>query len=226
MIGSAQAVVLAQYNFTHTGGGANTPNPLSSDTQPNSVAGAFGTAGHTAGEGGISGSTDMAFLRTSELTTTTEGAVTAGDYFTFTFTPDPGATFNLTSVKFDFGGSNSGSSAAPAFTVTVALRSDAEAVDYSTNLATPFSKTITANTTDNQLSAVPEVFLTAPEFQNVSGPVTFRFYVSSDDVSNRLKIARIDNVILNGTVLTIPEPATSALLAAGVAALGLRRRRK
>jgi hypothetical protein len=221
---SAQAVVLAQYNFTHTG--TSTANPASSDPQPNSVAGTFTAAGADApANGGVSGSSDMAFLRTNQLTTSTATAVTAGDYFTFTFTPDVGATFNLTSITFDFGGSNSGTTGAPAFTVTAALRSDAEAVDYSTDLAAPFSKTITANTTNNQLSAAPEVLLTAPEFQNVSGPITFRFFISSDDISTSLKIARMDNVILNGTVLTIPEPASSALIVAGVAVLGLRRRR-
>ena len=214
------AAVLANYTFNDSS--TTVANPNSSDTDGLTSASTFtaNNGGPVGGGAGISSSTDMAFFRSDGLTTTTGDAVTNGDYFQFTISPIGGASMTLTSVTLDFGGSNSGTGGA-SFTTFGVIRSNAEAVDYTTDLGS-FSKTITADSTDNQLTG-QTVNLSGSDFLNLTTPVTFRIYVysSANTVSNQ--IARLDNVVLNGT--SVPE-ATSAMLAVvGLAAAGLRRRR-
>ena len=59
-------------------------------------------------------------------------------------------------------------------------------------------------------------------FQNLTGPVEFRFYLF-DDQDHNDRINRLDSVVLSGD--PVPEPATTGLLALG-AVIGLARRNR
>jgi len=227
----SQAAILASYTFDDPS--ATVANNTSSDTDTNSAASIFAiTNGGAAGTGpGISASTDMAFFRSDGLTTTEGGAIGAPDYFTFTFTPNIGTSFALTSITFDFGGSNGGPTGGPSggpsnsFNVFAVLRSNAEAVDYSTNIGATATQLIPGPGDGAVYNLSQRTFdLTgSPEFANVTTATTFRIYLYSSDNTFANQILRADNVLLNGTL--IPEPGSTTLVLAGLG-VGLYIRRR
>ena len=220
------AAVLVSYTFASAPDPDTTPNPNPATT----IAGGSGSAftvsgGINAAGGAVSGSSDMAFLRGDSLTTGAAEAFTAGDYFEFTFTPDVGATFDLTSIAFSYGGSNNGTGSS-AFTASYFIRTDAgaNADNFSTDLGASFAaaRTITGGGTNNQLGTGTFTF-TGGGYGNLSTPVTFRIYTFTSDQNNG-KINRIDTVTLNGTLIPEPGVGLLALVAAGTAALRRQRR--
>ena len=138
------------------------------------------------------------------------GAVTAGKYFEFTVTPDPGFALNLDSLTFDV---TRGGGATPR---GFQLRGSVD--NYTASLAG--QDLITARPTYTPITA------TLPAgYTGVEGPVTFHFYVYAPAAGNSVDW---DNIALNGSVVAIPEPGTNALIfsgAIGFAAL-LRLKRK
>jgi hypothetical protein len=220
---ASRGAILAQYNFT-------AGSVASSDTDSTSTAGNFtisngGTAG---GGGGFSTTSNTAFFRSDGLTTSAAGALGAPDYFAFTFTPTGGSSFNLNSITLKIGGSNGGTTGGPAggpfvaYTSSGFLRTNAETTPYSTDAGT-FSQLIPGPGDGGTFNFVDAALpLSGPGFTNVTGPVTFRFYLYASDNTYSTQIPRIDDVVLNGDL--VPEP--SAALLGCIGSLSLLRRRR
>jgi hypothetical protein len=219
---TAEAAVIAQYDFENSANRA-----LPSTTGANSTVSQFGVNGGTLGTTvGFSG-TGNVYMRSTALTTTESGAVTAGDYLTFTVTPNTGYEFDLTSLTLLFGGSTS----TGPFTVNGYLRSSLD--NFATDLSltgatyTPSGSEITYTTATADLSSLANIV-------HATG-ITFRLYVTSSIGSNDVyndtangAIFRADNVTLNGSIVAVPEPANLHLAWVGVGAglLVLRFRRR
>lgn len=227
-LSSGQGAILANYDFTHTGSGASAvANPNSSDSNSGSVAGTFTLSGGTATGGtvpqaAISTSTDQPFIRSLSLTNSKAGAIGGNDYFSFSLTPNAGNAYNMTTLAFDFGGSNA-ADATLDYTASLALQASIGGGAFF-DVGSVIDKTVLANATSgNQLSPFSIDLSSVSAFQGVTDPVVFRFYLySSVSVDNR--IVRMDNVVLNGDL--IPEPSSAAFLAMVAAAAGLYRRRR
>lgn len=228
MVSATHAAVLANYTFDDPSG--SVVNSASSDTDPTSTASAFtinngGTAG---GGAAISASTDMAFFRSDGLTNSEAGAAGAPDYFSFTFTPNVGTSYNLTSITFDLGGSNGGPTGgagggpSPTYSVFAFVRSSAEAIDFSTTIGSPVTQTV-PGPGDGAVYNLSQrtINLTGPDFANVTTATTFRIYLYTSDNTFSNQILRMDNVVLNG----VPEPGSTTLALIGVGAGVFFRRR-
>jgi len=117
------------------------------------------------------------------------------DYFSFTVTPPPGKAFFLTSLTFNVaaGGTTNG-----AFIRETGVRSSlTDGTDLYTTTGLPGGGLPTFEVT-------PNVPLTFPVFQNITGPVTFSFAV---DTPNGNDTIDFNDITLNGTVgPIIPEP--------------------
>lgn len=213
----AGAVVVANYPF-------DAGSSASTDTHAQSVAGAFSiSGGSTTGQTGISSSTNQPFIRSPSLTTTKDGAITGGDYFSFTWTPDPGFTTPLGRLGFSFGGSNLASgSAADDYTAFMSLRVQIGSGAFF-DVGPEFSRLVPFQNGNSQPQLTDNLFIDlsgVSALQNVTDPVTFRFYLYSSVTNNDGKIVRMDNVTLD----TVPEPSVAILGLLGSMSL-LRRRR-
>jgi len=219
----AEGAVVANYLF-------NSGSAASNDSASNSIAQPFVVSGNTVGSDTGFSSGGNVYLRGTSYTTSEAGAVLANDYFEFTITPTGGAALDLTSVSFVIGGSGATTPPTAAFTPTVALRSNAEAADFTTDLGTA-SYSFPAGQAAASFGSTATINLTGPEFQNVSTPVTFRFYAWAPDATATAgqstdsgQIIRLDTVVLNATQV-VPEPSRVLLLFAGLGLLVGRRRR-
>ncbi len=134
-------------------------------------------------------------------------AVTNGVFFSFTLEPDTGYVMNLDSLQFK--ASRGGASTPRGWVVRSSLDG------YATNIDSADIPTQRPTWTDYSLN------LSGSLYQNISGPVTFRFYVYSPAAGSTIEF---DNITLNGTV--VPEPSAWALAASGLLlVLACRRRR-
>ncbi len=139
---------------------------------------------------------------------TQSGAITANDYYTFTITPNPGVTLNLTTLSFDFANyTNSG--VFP--TENIFARSSFD--NFSANLAAATTVSAASAGTFTNVN----ISLTAAGFQNVTAPIEFRLYIF-DSTTNVDKGALVDNVILQ----SVPEPSVYMLLGVGILLCGQR----
>ena len=204
--GRLDADVLSQYNFT---GSVRT----SSDADLNSTATDFIDGPGLTGtiDGGRGNPLPSLSPNLGTTASTQALALSGNDYFTFTITPAGGFQLNLTSITFD-------SAVFGNITATFFLRSSAD------NFATDLGSTTTSSST----FANTNISLTGVSFQNVTSSLTFRLYVfDNQDTGNRGGL--LDNILLNGITIAIPEPATWASFMVGggllVASWGLRRKR-
>jgi len=124
----------------------------------------------------------------------------AGKYFQFTVTGLSGATLNLTSLTFDTASSDA------ARTGHWAVRST---FDLNTDLGT--------GTISGTGFTGSSVDLSGAAFQGITA-VTFRVYGWDDSPSPDLLF---DNVVLNGTVVPVPEPINVALGVFGLCLAGV-----
>ena len=207
----AKADVLA--NFTFSGSSL-----ASFDADPNSTATSF-----VDGPGFIStidtargNPTPSIAIDSNQTDSTTQGgAVTSGDYFTFTITPGAGQVLNLTSLTFDYANyTNSGAYPTENFIVRSSID------NFGANLASA----VTSNVASAGTFANANISLTAAQYQNVTSPIEFRFYVY-DGTTSIDKGALVDNIVLNGTAL-VPEPATYMLMGLGFLVCAQQFRRK
>lgn len=181
----ASAAEIALYEFA--GGSA-----ASTDTELNSTAADF-VKNPATSDWGFSGSGNV-FARSSATTASEADALTAGDYFSFTVTPDAAYEFDLTELAFDtthnatFGSGTADTGATMEFFV----RSSADG--FTSNVGSTFSQAW--NTTTSR-----SVDLTGAGFQNLQIGTEFRFYIYDSGVDTDINGARIDNVSLGGAVL-------------------------
>jgi hypothetical protein len=233
---SANAAILADYEFGTVVGDVATPSYASTDLDLNSTATDFFSADGLGGTGNYPNATNG--IKTDEGSPapeyyqkpitggngvdtdpvaagtqdpgTRETAVGADAYWSFTLTPGSGFTVNLTSLTFDLGVKNGGS----------------RPISYSLStsvggFSTPVGPVVTAQATSNQ----PTYDLSGTEFQNLTSPVELRLYLWSDAGGSSSSRWTFDNIELEGTTTsTVPEPASLTLLsAAGLVALRRRR---
>lgn len=200
---AAFGAILASYSFT--GGsdassghvGTVAPGPFTVNSGPNE--------GSANADIGISGSTDMAFLRSDATGSTQTDALADDDFFTFSVNTGPSHTMFLETIQFDFGGS---SNVTGPFTPTVYLQSSVG------GLGPGGSVLFTDGTSMGNTSGLPQlvssgpISLAAGGFQNVNN-MTFRFSFA-DNLDIDTSINRLDNVVLTGRALPSPLPDTFA----------------
>ena len=131
--------------------------------------------------------------------TSVDDAFSKHDTFSFTVTPPAGKAFFLTSLTFNVaaGGTTNG-----AFIRETGVRSSlTDGLDLYTTTGLPGGGLPTS-----PVSPMPDVSLSFPVFQNITGPVTFYFAV---DTPNGNDTIDFDDIILNGSVGPIlPEPTS------------------
>ncbi|MEJ1971089.1 MAG: ExeM/NucH family extracellular endonuclease [Lacunisphaera sp.] len=142
------------------------------------------------------------------------GVLNPGQYYSVTLTPQPGYALNLTGLTFTIQRSATGIR-------TYAVRSNAGGDAFATNLPASISPA-------NANLAVPAnnvffyafdalataqngstVTLTGASFQNVTGPVTFRFYGWNAEASGGT--FSIDNVVFTGNVVSASGPTPPSI---------------
>ncbi len=213
----AQGAVLANYNFDSNSDSADFPLTTSSTFQYNSNVGS--ESGGPA-DSGISSGGDNAFLRSFATANDLAAALADDDSLSFTVTAFAGQQLNLESLVFDFGGSNSTSTSQ---TSNVVVQSSVDGFGTGNTVLFTDSETIVSGAGQTSTPNTGNTLvLTGSQFQGLSD-ITFQFRFF--DTVNGEFVNRLDNVVLNGTVTPIPEPASLALLAFGGVALLTRRRR-
>lgn len=196
------------------------------------AAGTYGaTAGYLASTGygtgtslgSAGGAYSVAFSETSSdtlavsagnftnLSTQLATAKSNNDYVSFTAAPSANFKLDLQSLTFQYG--NSGGNQLVAFGVA------SSADGFASFLLTG------GRTTSGQgFLATQTVDLTGTTFDALTSSIEFRIYFA-DNGSNTGRSHRVDNVTLNGEVLsTVPEPTSLGVLA--LAAVGFGRRRR
>ncbi|MEM9026140.1 MAG: hypothetical protein AAGB06_04315 [Verrucomicrobiota bacterium] len=159
-------------------------------------------------EFGRSSGSQNYFVRSTQTGSSLPDAISNNEYLTFTITPDSGFQMNLTSIDIQLGGNAN----IPGQTVSQGIFTSVDgftAVDevFSSSTALPSNN---AETLDSL--SIP---LAGPQYSNITTATEFRVYLyDNNDVVNVLH--RADNVVINGTVTPIPEPGSSALVAAWV----------
>lgn len=210
----ASAAVITNYAFT-------SGSAVSADADTNTVASDFTSGAFTGGAKSsttvnISTTSHNAFIRSSASGDTTESAaVSNDDSWSFTVTPNPGAAVSLTSLDFQHG--NNSQATGVSFTSNFVVRSSLDG--FVANLGTGVYSRTTSSTTSTFSTA--NIDLTGAEFQNLTAPITFKIF-EFDASTNSQDIARLDNVVLNGT--SVPEPSGLMAVAAGAGAMLKRRR--
>jgi hypothetical protein len=143
-------------------------------------------------------------------------------YFQFTLTAGSGYMLNLESFVFDIGLGD------PGLHTVWYLHTSVDGMAQGEHIATKriLAEPVTDPNDPNTPTAVNYAFenevidLSAAKYQGLES-ITLRMYVDAVDWSTG---AILDNLIVNGTVTLIPEPAALSLL--GVGALALIRRRR
>jgi hypothetical protein len=207
---AVRADVVANYTFT---GSALT----SSDTDPNSSAGALSNVGFTASSINTSVGNPSPSIQDvgSDITNSANTPPTAApnntttDYYTFTLTPT-GALF-YTSLTLDAATLNAN---AATNSFNISLQTGLDGFMSVNNFV------ITGNTTFTTLG------FDLTGFPSSSAPIEFRIAIRDNTASGTNGIA-IDNIILNAqTTSAVPEPATWMLMGVGLLLGAQRLRRK
>jgi len=136
-------------------------------------------------------------------------AITRGDYYSFTVTPDSLTQISFTDFTFDVvktGGAE----------FTAVLMSDADGFTAGSELD---SQAWTATTFQT-------FTLDASSLTNISSPVEFRlYYVPTANFTTGSNRLNTDNILLEGTATVVPEPGTLAISLLGIIGLGIISRR-
>ena len=73
---------------------------------------------------------------------------------------------------------------------------------YASNIGSTFTQAWDTTTTGRSID------LSAPAFQDITTATTFRLYIFDSGVDTASNGLRLDNVVLNGDVLVVPEPSS------------------
>lgn len=228
----SHAATLSLYNFT---GNSDTPivspGAAGSDLMPSAgITGGPPTAlfnGFTttapANTPPSNASAPIRYVRGTAGSADTQAALANGDYFSFTLAPTAGSILNLQSFTIDISVNGGTTNADTAEFALFASGDGFSAGDPSmADILAP-----AASVTAPDMNALPysryTVDLSSAAFQNLTGTVTFRLYVSN---SASASVARFDDVTINGTVSAVPEPGGPLLLALGLCGVVGRRRRR
>ncbi len=175
----------------------------------------------TLANSGFSGSTDSIFIRSDNTSNSESGAVIGNDYVEFTLTANTGFMFSLDSFAYvTFAEDRNTGSSGNGITLTNFVRSNAAGDNFVTTIT---GSTATDSGADNPTSGPPNyaldgasanASLTANTAYDDLTSVTFRLY-QYDNVTSTDHYGRIDNIVITGDVVPIPEPASLALLGLG-----------
>lgn len=223
-----------------TVGAGNTP--LLSGTAATEF-GAFSTNNGISTVGVPAGSTGAFprtyFVRSHVAGSNVTDAVTNNDYLQFTITPTSGYQLDLSSISWAAAASGYAANATPPnlpaagrFESRWTARSSLDG--FTTDIGSSYKQ---SPTTAGTGTSPYEVFTFAlgSAFQNLTSTITFRLYASGSfldsngaatgviGTQDQNGIHRLDNLIVNGEVEVIPEPASAIALMA-MSALLLRRR--
>lgn len=208
MTAGVQAQSLATYNLNVANSGAPTT------TATNVTAGDFGWSPMA-----------NATLNGTYFTVPSGSTGEFTTYTTFTVTAAEGYLLDLDTLTFDFGGGRNGGDP---YTARAQVRTsvDGFASNLMTTRVADNVQSTTATAAGSSSFLLP-FSVDLSEFTSVSA-ITFRVYLadSMNTSTGTLYYTRMDNIALNGAVVSvIPEPSSVALLAGGfVGALVLMRR--
>lgn len=169
---------------------------------------------------GYSSATDTFYANAVTL----PSALQNNRYLAFTLTIADGYTMDLTSLSFNLGGTNT---TADTYTVNAALRTSIDSLNNVGNTVTSSFGNTGGGAGSFTLFPKSIDLSSVGSLQGLSGTTTFYLHFW-DSVDTQNMSMRINNIVLEGTVTSIPEPS-SAAIGAGlvvVVAAGLRRRRR
>ncbi len=218
LLGAARADFSATYDFALVTASSGQTDPSTVPTVANLTFGSFTAVGTPANPnatvrfsftawplGGVNG---------NDTYTAHTGVLNPAEYYSVTITPQAGFALNLTGLTFTVQRSGTGIR-------TYAVRSDAGGDAFATNLPASISPANTnlsvqagnvfyyaldANATAQNGSTVT---LTGASFQNVTTPVTFRFYGWNAEASGGT--FSIDNVVFTGSVTSASGPTPPSI---------------
>jgi hypothetical protein len=177
--------VIADYRFLDQ-------DATSADTEPNSTADDF-TKNPATTDWGFSSMYDNVFAKSTATTASEGAAIAAGDYFSFTVTPDSGLGLNLAQLMFDtLHNDTGGGTIDPGAEMMIFVRSSVD--NFAANVGPTHTQawnTTTSRTLD----------LSGADFQDIPVATEFRFYICDSGIDVAKHGARLDNVVLDGKVL-------------------------
>ena len=211
---SAQGAVVASYDFTS--------NAFATSADFGATAFAVTVGPGLSGGAGYSGSGNM-FSRASVTdgggAGTLTGAIAADDYLSFTILAH--GSMDLTSLELNAGYSRTGGFSGKTLTANLLT-----SVNGFTTGALVDSSAISSDPLGGPTYAAWSIDLSGPSYQDLTGPIEFRLYLY-DDTSDSNTIHRLDDIVLNGSIIpAAPEPSSLALLVVGAAMLKTIRKKR
>ncbi|TWT65276.1 hypothetical protein [Allorhodopirellula solitaria] len=224
-VSAADGAIIASWDFDgidmNTGGGIDESTSPFSFTAPT-------TAPHVSGVLRIGSSLNPSTagsrygfkVLVGDSQTSLAGAINAGHFIDFTVTAAQGFQMNLDSLAFVGQTTANGSNSAAVLT-SISGFNDGDQIASVDNIAG-----VTGGL-DTDASGFGPISLSMPEFQNLTGPISFRIYgfgttTGAGDTYLRNLVG--DDLVVNGSVVAVPEPSLLlCLLATLCAGFGARR---